>query len=175
MIVQFISAIALAVLAILFCWAIFRTFKKPMPKYLYPMVAAASVIGYGIYSEYTWADRTIAQLPESIVVVHELAGTSVFSPWSFAIPRTDRLSLIDKATIRRNDNLPDHVLSELLLMQRFAPVVRVPQLVDCNGRRRTDVTDNASFGEDGLPVNAQWENLDAGHPLLRVLCEQTTG
>lgn len=171
MIVQFISAIALAILALLFCWALFRTFKKPMPKHLYPIVAAASVIAYGIYSEYTWADRTIAQLPETINVVHELSGTSMFSPWSFVIPRTDRLSLIDKASIRRNDTLPDHVMAELLLMQRFAPVVRVPQLIDCLGKRRTDVTNNASFGEDSLPTNAHWENLEREHPLLRVLCD----
>ncbi len=172
MIVQFISAIALAILALLFCWAIFRTFKKPMPKHLYPIVAAVSVIAYGIYSEYTWADRTIAQLPDTIKVVHELAGTSIFSPWSFVIARTDRLSMIDKATIRRNDDLPDHVMTELLLMQRFAPVIRVPQLVDCTGQRRTDVTGNATFDESGLPNNAQWEHLDSDHPLLRVLCNQ---
>jgi len=170
MIVQFISAIALAILAVLFCWATYRTFQKPMPRHLYPIVAAVSVIGYGIYSEYTWADRTIAQLPDSIEVVHQLAGTSMFSPWSFVIPRTDRISLIDKASIRRNDNLPDHVMTELLLMQRFAQVVRVPQLIDCRGRRRTDVTNNATFGGDGLPTNAQWENLEAEHPILRVLC-----
>ena len=170
MIVQFISAIALAILALLFCWAIFRTLNKPMPKHLYPIVAAASVIAYGIYSEYTWADRTIAQLPASIEVVHELAGTSMFSPWSFVIARTDRISMVDKASIRRNDDLPDHVMTELLLMQRFAPVIRVPQLVDCTRQRRTDVTNNAQYDEDGLPSNAKWENLDSEHPLLRALC-----
>ena len=170
MIVQFISAIALAVLAILFCWAIFRTLKKPMPKSLYPIVAAASMIGYGIYSEYTWADRTITQLPDSIEVVHRLAGTSMFSPWSYVIPRVDRMSLIDTASIRKNRNLPDYVLAELMIMQRFAPVVRVPQLVDCTRGRRTDVTSNAVFGDDGLPTNAQWENLEARHPVLLALC-----
>ena len=175
MIVQFISAIALAILAVLFCWAIFRTLKKPMPRHLYPIVAAASVIGYGIYSEYTWADRTIAQLPNSFEVVHRLNGTSVFSPWSFVIPRADRISLIDKASIRRNDVLPDYVMTELLLMQRFAPVVRVPQLIDCKAGRRTDVTTNAAFGDDGLPANAQWENLEAEHPMLGVLCRKDTG
>lgn len=170
MIVQLISAVLLAMFAMLFCWAIFRTLKRPMPKSLYPVVAAASAIAYGIYSEYTWADRTIAELPGSIEVVHELSGTSVLSPWSFVIPRTDRLSLIDKASIRRNDALPDHVMTELLLMQRFSPVVRVSQLIDCNGERRTDVTSDAIFDDDGLPSNAQWEELDEEHPLLRVLC-----
>jgi len=173
MIVQFISAIALAILALLFCWAVFRTLKQPMPKYLYPIVAAASVIAYGIYSEYTWADRTIAQLPDTFEVVHKLSGTSMFSPWSFVIPRTDRLSLVDTSSMRRNDALPDHVMTELLLMQRFAPVIRVPQLIDCAGRRRTDVTSNAQFDGDGLPTNAQWENLDQEHPLLRVMCVQS--
>ena len=170
MIVQFISAIALAILAILFCWATFRTLKKPMPRHLYPIVAAVSVISYGIYSEYTWAGRTIEQLPDSFEVVHQLAGTSMFSPWSFVIPRTDRMSLIDKASVRRNEMLPDYVMTELLLMQRFAPVVRVPQLIDCKGKRRTDVTNNATFGSNGLPDNAQWEDLEEGHPILRVLC-----
>lgn len=174
MIVQFISAIALAIIALLFCWAIYRTLKKPMPRHLYPIVAAASVIAYGIYSEYTWADRTIAQLPDSIEIVHELAGTSMFSPWSFVIPRTDRISMIDTSTIRRHNDLPDHVMAELLLMQRFTPVIRVPQLIDCVNKRRTDVTSNATFNEDGLPTNAQWEMLATEHPILRVLCTHRT-
>lgn len=173
MIVQFISAIALAILALLFCWAIFRTFKKPMPKHLYPIIAAASVIGYGIYSEYTWADRTIAQLPDSIKVVHELAGTSMFSPWSFVISRTDQLSMVDTASIRRNDKLPNYILTDLLLMQRFSPVIRVPQLIDCERQRRTDVTTNATYDNDGLPTNAKWENLDSGHAIVNVLCVST--
>jgi len=141
-----------------------------MPKFLYPIVAASSAIAYGIYSEYTWADRTIAEFPDTIKVVHELPGTSMFSPWTYVIPRIDRLSMIDTATIRRNSELPDHVMTELLLMQRFSPVVRVSQLVDCAGGRRTDVTSNAQFDADGLPANTQWEVLDMEHPLLRVLC-----
>lgn len=173
MIVQFISAIALAILATLFCWAIFRTLKKPMPRHLYPIVAATSVIAYGIYSEYTWADRTIAQLPDSFEVVHQLAGTSMFSPWSFVIPRTDRLSMVDTASIRKNDDLPGYAMTELLLMQRFTPVISVPQLIDCNNNRRTDVTNNVIFGDDGLPTNANWESLDSHHPLLDAVCQQS--
>lgn len=170
MIVHFITAIAVTVVVILFTWALFHTLKKPMPRFLIPMLVGVTIIGYGIYSEYTWESRTLAQMPASFQVVHRASSTSVFSPWSYIVPRTDRLSVVDVDAIRSNPDFPDYSMFDLLLLQRFNPVIRVRQLLDCNGSRRADLTADPVFDDQGLPVNLQWQAVAEGHMLLRIAC-----
>ena len=171
MIVHIISAMALAALAVLFAWALFRTIKKPMPRALIPTLAAMSVIVYGIYSEYTWEGRTLDQLPGSVEVVHRFQGTSGFSPWAYIFPRTDRLSVVDTADIRRNPALPQLVIANVLFLQRFNPVIRARQLIDCGSYRRADLTKDQTFDQQGLPLDTQWDTLEADHPLIAAVCE----
>lgn len=170
MIVHFITAIALAILAVIFVWAVYRTFNRPMPRALFPMLAACSAIGYGIYSEYTWESRTLAQLPDSVRVVHQYQGRSVFSPWSYVFPRTDRLSVVDSMSMRRNENHPQLLILELLFIQRFNPVISVRQMVDCDRGRRVDLLPDQTFDSDGLPDGAQWVDLERQHPLYKASC-----
>lgn len=170
MIVQLITAIALSVVMILMFWAAFRTFKKPMPRTLIPLVIGATAISYGIYSEYTWESRTLEKMPDSIEVVHRFSGTSAFSPWSYVIPRTDRVSLVDTAMIRRNPDLPDYAMLDLLFLQRFSPVARARQMLDCRGAKRADLVGEPEFNEQGLPVNLNWEQLTPEHRLVEIVC-----
>lgn len=171
MIVHLISTFALAALAVLFAWAVFRTLKRPMPRALIPALAALSAIGYGIYSEYTWESRTLAQLPDSIEVVHRLQGTSAFSPWAYIVPRTDKLSVVDTQAALRRPELPHLVIVDLLILQRFNPVIRARQLIDCQQLRRADLKTDQAFDEQGLPMDVQWDSLDNDHPLLGVVCK----
>ena len=170
MIVQLITAVILSAALLLMSWAIFRTLKRPMPRTLIPLIIGGTAIGYGIYSEYTWESRTMDKMPESIVVAESFAGTSAFSPWSFLFPRNDRLLLVDKTTILRNPDHADYAMVDLLLMQRFSPVAKVRQLVDCRNEKRADLTTEPEFDEQGLPVNLDWKDLDSANRLLEVTC-----
>lgn len=142
-----------------------------MPRYLIPMLASATAIGYGIYSEYTWESRTLAQMPASVQVVHRQPGKSMFSPWSYLIARTDRISVVDTDTIRTNPRFPNYVMVDLLLLQRFNPVARARQLVDCGGSRRADLISEPVFDTQGLPVDLQWNIVPEEHKLIRVACD----
>lgn len=170
MIVNLLTAIAVAAVVILMIWAGFRTLRRPMPRSLIPLVVGGCVISYGIYSEYTWESRTLAQLPESIAVVHRMAGRSAFSPLSYVIERTDQLSMVDTANMRRHPDYPDYAMVDLLLMARFTPVVRVRQLVDCRGSRRADLSVDPVFDQQGLPIGLQWDVLPTEHALLNTVC-----
>lgn len=170
MIVQLLTAAALSILLILMAWAAYRTFKKPMPGALIPLIIGSTIILYGIYSEYTWESRTLDKMPDSIEVVERFAGTSAFSPWSYVVPRNDRLMLVDMASLRRNSDHADYVMLDLLLMQRFNPVAKVPQLVDCRNARRADLTADPEFDEQGLPVGLSWNDLGAAARLMELAC-----
>ncbi|ASJ73066.1 hypothetical protein [Granulosicoccus antarcticus] len=170
MLVNLISAIAVSAIVFLLVWAYFRTVKKPMPRALLPILIGGTAISYGIYSEYSWESRTLQQMPASVEVVSTFEGRSVFSPWAYLIPRTDRMSLVDTNTIRRNPEHPDYLILDLLLMQRFSPVMQVRQLVDCQRSQRADLTNDPVFDSEGLPTDLQWETLPEDHRLLEVAC-----
>jgi len=170
MIVNVITAVLLAAMSVLFAWAVFRTLNKPMPRALIPSLAALSAIGYGIYSEYTWADRTLAQLPESMVVVHQVQRESVFSPWAYVFARTDGMSLVDVEAVRRNPDMPQMAIIELLIMQRFNPVIRTQQLIDCDQQRRADLYADQTFDADGVPNDITWLTLENDHKILQAVC-----
>ncbi len=170
MIVQLITVIILAIALLLMAWAVFRTLKRPMPRVLMPLIIASTAIGYGIYNEYTWESRTLDKMPDTIVVAESHEGTSMFSPWSYLIPRTDRMMLVDKASIRRHPDHTDFVMVDLLLMQRFSPVAKVRQLVDCRSGNRADLRAEPVFDEQGLPMDLDWKTLDASGKLLEVTC-----
>lgn len=170
MIVHLITAFAVTAIVIILTWAVYRTLKRPMPRSLIPIMIGATVIAYGIYSEYTWESRTLEQMPESVEVINTFAGRSAFSPWAYLVPRTDRLSLVDTNGLLRNPQYPDYVMLDLLLMQRFSPVMQVRQLVDCRESRRADLTSDPVFDSQGLPENLRWETLPEEHRLIEVAC-----
>lgn len=170
MIVHLITAFAVTAIVIVLVWAYYRTLKKPMPRSLVPILIGVTVIAYGVYSEYTWKSRTLAQMPDSVEVIGTFEGSSVFSPWAYLFPRTDRMSLVDTNSVLRNPEQPDYAMLDLLLMQRFNPVRRVRQIVDCKHSQRADLTSELAFGSDGLPANLRWDSLPEGHRLYEVAC-----
>lgn len=46
-----------------------RLFYKGTPKWLVPVAAGIGMIGFQVYSEYSWANNTIAKLPDDSVVI----------------------------------------------------------------------------------------------------------
>ena len=52
-----------------------RLFIKKLPKWLVPAAAGLGMIGFQVYSEYTWFSHTRSLLPESAVVVAEVRKT----------------------------------------------------------------------------------------------------
>jgi len=173
MIVHLITAVVLSLIFLLMTWAVFRTLRKPMPGSLIPIVLGATVILYGGYSEYTWASRTLDKMPESMEVVQRGASKSMFSPWAYVVPRTDSLSVVDTNNIRRNPEFKAYAMLDLLILQRFNPVLQIRQLVDCQNSRRTDLRKDTTFDAQGLPENVQWQDIVADHRLIEVVCTES--
>jgi hypothetical protein len=171
MIVHLITAVLISVVVILITWAVFRTTKKRMPGFLIPMLVGVTVIAYGIYSEYTWESRTLASMPASMQVVNRVSGKSLLSPWSHLIKRTDSLSVVDTQNILKNPEQPGFSILELLVLQRFNPVLRIHQLVDCNNKQRADLIADPEFDSQGLPTGLDWRAVPEDHALLQVACD----
>ena len=139
-----------------------------LPRWLMPVAAGAAMLGYAIWSEMTWAARTVEGLPEGLELVETVEETVFWKPWTFIKPQATRFVAADRANSRRNPDAPDTVLIDLYLYARWQPVWRVPQLVNCGVPARADVSDEAFADPEG---QADWVALDDLDPLIAAVCE----
>ena len=139
-----------------------------LPRWATPVAAGLAMLGYAIWSEMTWAERTGASLPEGLVVIEKIEQTYYWKPWTFAKPQITRFIAMDVATRKENPAAPGTYLVNLYLHGRWQPVQLVPQLVDCTAQARADVTDAALADPAGA---ARWLELGGADPLIQAMCQ----
>ncbi len=149
-----------------------RVLRIPFPKWVVPVGAGAAMLGYAIWSEYSWFPRVAEQLPDTVTVASQNAESAWWRPWTYVAPLTSRFIAVDRTSIRTHEAAPDQRLVNLLLIARWQGTVTVPVLYDCAGARRADLLRGAEFAEDGTVANAQWRDLAADDPVLRAACAE---
>lgn len=150
--------------------AVRRLVLPGLPRFLTPSLAGLAMIGFSVWSEYTWFDRTEAALPDGITVISTFENSSAYRPWTRAVPYIDRFAAVDIANLRRNDKVPGQVMVDVIVMARQAANAKLPVLVDCPGSRRADISDGMTFDDDGALVNAAWTSLPKDDALLGAVC-----
>jgi len=149
-----------------------RLTGRRLPRWVLPAAAGAAMLGFAIWSEYAWFTRTTAQLPDSVVVASHNEERSWYRPWSYLYPLTTRFVALDRAALRRNANFPGQIMGRVLLFGRWEPGVALNVVFDCAARRRVDLVEGVTLGEDGAPRGGTWRALPADDPLLRAACAQ---
>lgn len=142
------------------------------PRWLVPVFAGAAMLGFAIWNDYSWFERTTAALPADVVVLQAPPNRSPFRPWTYLLPLRDRFLAVDKAAVRTHSRQRRQRLADVLVVSRYGRDARVPVLVDCAARRRADLIDGAQFDAGGTLLNARWQTLDGDDPLAAVLCDQ---
>lgn len=166
-----IAVFAMGFAAAGFVLLAYRLRSKKPPRYLIPLAAGLAMIGYALWSDYSWAPRTIAGLPDHVAVVKRIPSSAPWKPWTYLFPQIDRFIAVDNAQTRRNDRLPGLVLAEVILVARLEPAVTTRQLFDCAQARRTDVIASDEFTEEGLPMNPDWVHLEPTDELYKAVCQ----
>lgn len=145
---------------------LFRLFGRRAPKGLVLVAAGLGMLAYTQWERYTWADRTIAALPETTAVVKPIPYDGILEFWARAIPRTEALVVVDRAATLTHPDRPDIVLAKTVLLARHADPLELRQIVDCAKRRRAPVlTPDAT-----IPPPGDW--IEDGEPaaLYRAVC-----
>lgn len=168
---ELIGTIMAGVAAALLVWAINRALKGRLPKWLIPASAGAAMLAATISSEYGWYDRTVATMPEGMVVAQTVEETAFYRPWTYAAPFVSRYVAVDQVSTRTHPDHPDQRLVDLVFYGRWTRTAKVPMLFDCAENRRADVVDGISFDGDGAVTDATWFALDPADPLLVKACE----
>ncbi len=126
-----------------------------LPKWAMPVVAGAAMIGVAIAGEYSWGTRTIANLPEDVIVLDNVQEASWWRPWSYLTPPTVRIRALDPAAQTHADH-PDLRLVDLYFLARWQAPAKASQLVDCANETQADATATALAD----PESAFWAAAD---------------
>lgn len=143
-----------------------------LPVWLVPIVAGGAMIGVAIWSEYTWFDRTIENLPEGIELAESNASSQLYRPWTYIVPLEDRFIAVDVGTMQSHEAQPDQFMADLYLWERWRPIVKYPALFDCAGSRRALVPADATYGSDGTVEGAIWNKVPGDDPVLSTACKE---
>ncbi len=141
-----------------------------LPRWMTPVAAGLGMIGMTITSEYSWYDRTRDTLPEGMTVIQEVESRAFYRPWTYAVPFVDRFAAIDAGSVRTNEQVPEQRLVELYLFGRWAPVSKLPVVVNCKEFSRANLADGAEFADDGRLLNADWIDVTASDPIVEATC-----
>lgn len=171
MLLTFIGALSVAVLAACVAFVIRRTWGV-QARWLIPVAAGAGMLGFTIWNDYSWFARQREGLPAGVEIVEAYAHSATIQPWTLLAPVVNRYTAIDLRAVERRPDNPAILRAPVFFAQRYQPTVVSAQIIDCAGARRADAADS---GPDGLPTDDAWFALPADHPLLRAACGDGNG
>lgn len=170
MLLTVIGAVVLAVAIAGMVQLGYRAAGRKPPRGTLPLAAGLALIIFFIWNDYSWYGRTAGELPPEIKVARAYPSKSLLQPWTYIVPHVTRFATVDTASLRRNEKAPGFVIADIFLSERYVPTIKTTQIYDCEAGRRTDLMDGTELGEDGLPVDAQWYDLDAGDAFRELIC-----
>jgi len=165
----FVGALAVAVLGACIAFIIQRTFRLNA-RWLIPASAGAGMLGFTIYNDYSWFERTAGGLPQSFRVTATGERSTAIQPWSLAVPVTVRFTAVDLGSLQAREADPSIRRAPVHLVGRHQPTFTSLQLFDCAANRQADA-EGGDAGPDGLPPPAAWIGVPAADPLLRAVCD----
>ncbi len=150
-----------------------RATRGRLPRWLAPVAAGLAMIAVTISSEYSWYSRTAEPLPDGLVIAEAVPETSLYRPWTYAVPYVSRFAAVDVTSRQSHPGQPEQVLADVYFFGRWAPVNMIPVMFDCAGGRRAAVPPGTVFNSDGSAEGLQWALPDAADGLLKTVCGET--
>lgn len=144
---------------------------KKLPRWIIPVFAAAGMLGFQVYSEYTWFSHQSSLLPEGVKVVRTANETAMWRPWSYVFPQTMRFIAADIKNASVNQQYSNLILVDLYFFERRMSARRVPQVIDCDTKVRADFTETLVLPVPGEPLSNAWIPLADDEPILQALCQ----
>ncbi|WP_416191033.1 hypothetical protein [Neisseria sp. CCUG12390] len=120
---------------------IVRTVFKKLPKWMIPAAAGLGMIGFQVFSEYTWFEHTRSRLPSETAVVAEIPETAFYKPWSYIRPQVLKFVAVDTANIETVDKERNIRRANLYFFERRMSAQTLPVWIDCGNGLQTDIAD----------------------------------
>lgn len=143
---------------------------RSLPRWAAPAAGGIAMFSFMLWNEYSWYERAVASLPEGSEVAEAYPYSSIFQPWTLAVPRVARFAAVGPATTIEGTDL-DLSIATVLLIERLEPAQNVLQLFDCAGGRRADLPEPAEGEALRLPAEPRWVEAGQDDPLIRAACK----
>ncbi len=170
MLLEFIASIALGLGVAGLLMLFNRLSPKALPAFLLPASAGLAMIAMMVYLEYSWAKRTIDNLPQGVVVTAQSSERMWYRPWTYLKPLSLRMVAVDTRRNRTNEQWPDQVMTTVVLFGRWLPAREIPVVYDCANATRADLEADVRFSAEGGLVGADWRPLTKDDPALMAAC-----
>jgi hypothetical protein len=144
--------------------------RRRLPAWTIPVCAGSAMLGFQIYSEYTWFSHQKSLLPEDVHVVRQVKEAAPWRPWTYVYPQTVRFIAVKVGEGSVNRVNPELVLADVFLFERRMAARQVPQIFHCGAAARATLTDDLRLPEPGAAPGDQWTSLDPADELLQAVC-----
>ena len=134
---------------------------KRAPKWLIPVFAGLGMLGYLVYSEYTWFEHKKSLLPEEAVVVSTEEEGIYFRPWTFIFPYVTAFSAVD---VKGISPVPNSEGVKQFILYRFEQtftdsVSHRPHLLNCQTRELVPLSPEGTPNVDNLKLISTSDSL----------------
>lgn len=171
MLFELIAAIVAGVALAGIVMALRRLSRGLLPKWLVPAAAGIGILGYGVWSEYSWFSRSLATQPEGVLIAWHNEESAPWRPWSYLVPVVTRFTAVDTRTIQSNPKFPDQIIVDLLFAARWQQSALVKTVFDCAGHKRADLAGGGvAIAETGEITGASWVDLATDDAVLNAAC-----
>ncbi len=130
--------------------------RQRLPGWIVPAAAGLGMIGYAIWSEYSWYPRSLAGLPPGVQVLRAEAGPSGLRPWTLAVPVTLRFLALDLRASAQHPANPALRMVPMYGFARWQPAQDFAMVFDCAQGRQVILQDGMEITADGTLVGAEW-------------------
>jgi len=171
MAIELIAALLTAGTLGLLAWALLR-WVPSLPRWLVPVAAGVGLVGFTLWSEYSWFSRVSAAMPAGFVVVSPEAGGSPLRPWTYLAPLVTSFTVLDGTKIARHPTEADMVIAPVFGFARWQNPTNALVVFDCANNRRVPVVEGMEIDETGTLQGAEWMVLPAPDELQQAACRE---
>lgn len=144
--------------------------RKRLPRGIVPVAAGLGMIISTIGLEYGWYSNVLETMAEDTVVVSERQQQAWYQPWTYVRPWVRGFISFSPSETVETAPGSGIVVVQLRRQERWQPQMILPNLVDCAGGRRAEITPETGFSDTGEPINANWLSVGADDPILNAVC-----
>lgn len=140
---------------------------KKLPKWIVPAAAGLGILGYQLYMEYSWFERTQALLPAGAVVTEVRQTPAFWRPWTFVFPMSMGFSAVKPDEVQMASWEGERIAKFRLYSFEQAFVDHVSQqayLLNCTSAQLLSVD------EEGGPLLEQPLKLERHSKLYELVC-----
>jgi hypothetical protein len=133
-----------------------RLSGRRLPRWLMPAAAALGLIGYTVWSEYSWFGRVSSELPPGVEVAWSETAANGLRPWTFLFPLTTRFVALDTREMAAHPANAALRLAPVYDIARWTPPRDGMMVFDCAAGRQVLLTDQVTIDDQGMLSGADW-------------------